>query len=64
MATFVWLSDKNADRIYILRFIGKMFKSANPENECLLEKCACVKKNKLKKPCVHYSKVESDISRK
>lgn len=46
MATSVWLSDNNADRNYILGFIGKILRSANPESECLLEKCVCVKKNK------------------
>lgn len=46
VATSVGLSDNNADWNYILRFIGKILVSANPESECLLEKCACVKKNK------------------
>lgn len=45
-ATSVWLSDNNADWNYILRFIGRILKSANPPSECLLEKCVSVKKNK------------------
>lgn len=50
MATSMWLSDNNADWNFILTFIGKIVKSANPESRCLLEKCVCVKKNKLNKP--------------
>lgn len=46
MATSVWLSDNNADWNYILKFIGRILKPANPASECLLEKCVSVKKKK------------------